>query len=256
MSERRESEQWDRVSLLRGMEGLDGAEATPRAGGSTGGFRPDPRFVEAEAPRTFAGAAFGGAAPAAPEAIPAEQIPLPAEEPVDPIELARAEGYERGLADAQAHYEASLNEAATARERFALAFTRLDADLAERLRQRLLDTVVALCESALRPLAVDQVALEHRVRRAVAMFTRADDERVIRLNPHDLELVRPHLPEDWVFRADPALQPGELRVETQGGGVEDGPAQWRRAILEALDLGATETEGETGASSSTRRGAD
>jgi flagellar assembly protein FliH len=30
------------------------------------------------------------------------------------------------------------------------------------------------------------------------------------------------------------LERGALRVETTGGGVEDGPAQWRAALNEAL----------------------
>jgi flagellar assembly protein FliH len=33
---------------------------------------------------------------------------------------------------------------------------------------------------------------------------------------------------------DPALERGALRIETQAGGVEDGPAHWHRAIAEAL----------------------
>jgi flagellar assembly protein FliH len=32
------------------------------------------------------------------------------------------------------------------------------------------------------------------------------------------------------------LERGALRVEAANGGVEDGPAQWRQAIAEALAL--------------------
>jgi len=74
------------------------------------------------------------------------------------------------------------------------------------------------------------------------MFSRADDERLIRLHPEDLALIKPQLPKDWHFFPDPALERGAIRVEArqggvEGGGVEDGPAQWRRAIAEALDIG-------------------
>ena len=103
------------------------------------------------------------------------------------------------------------------------------------MRQRLTETVAALCEATLAPLALNRPLLAERVRRAITLFSRADDERVIRLNPDDLEAVRPLLPADWAFAADPALAPGALRVETASGGAEDGPDQWRRAIAEALD---------------------
>ncbi len=108
------------------------------------------------------------------------------------------------------------------------------------LRQRLLATVVALCEAALAPLALDMPALARRVERAAALFMRADDERVIRLNADDLAVVRDLLPPDWAFVPDPALERGALRVETRSGGLaaggaEDGPTQWRQAIAEALD---------------------
>ena len=69
---------------------------------------------------------------------------------------------------------------------------------------------------------------------AVAMLARADDDRMIRLNPDDLALVGPRLSAEWQVQPDPALPRGSLRVETASCGVEDGPDQWRRAIAEAL----------------------
>ncbi|MFA7585716.1 MAG: FliH/SctL family protein, partial [Novosphingobium sp.] len=77
-------------------------------------------------------------------------------------------------------------------------------------------------------------ALMRRIDKAAAMLARADDERVIRLNPFDLDLLAPRLGGDWIVQPDPALPRGALRVETATGGVEDGPEQWRHAIQEAL----------------------
>lgn len=156
--------------------------------------------------------------------------------PEDPLALAWAEGHAAGVAETRSSADANAQAEAQARNALSLSFARLDADLAERLRQKLHETVVALCEETLRPLAVDRPALARRVETAVAMFARADDERVIRLNPADLELMADYLPKDWNFQADPALVPGALRVETASGGVEDGPEQWREAIIEALRL--------------------
>ena len=183
------------------------------AGRSSGTFSRDPRF--------------------------ASHLPAPAPtapEPEDPIAVAFAEGFAAGSNEALEAAEAAAYAAAEAREKLDFSFAKLDADLAEELRHQLIETVTALCESVLHPLALDADALARRVETAVAMFVRADDERVIRLHPDDLRLLDGKLPADWQFIADPALARGALRVETASGGVEDGPTQWRTAIAEALRL--------------------
>lgn len=194
------------------MEALFGASLF---GGAAGGFTPDPRFAALY-----------------PDAPAQGQTHSP---PADPLALARAEGFAEGHAAAAAEAQAQAASAREAGNRLTLAFVRLDAELAEQLRQRLIETVAALCEATLAPLALDRTLLAERVKRAAALFSRADDERVIRLNPDDLEAVRAMLPAEWSFLPDPALSPGALRVETASGGAEDGPVQWRRAIAEALD---------------------
>jgi len=210
-----------------------------------GGFSLDQRYiaspVEMGAP-TGSGLAYSDLRPtrAVDPALPT--MPVVPEAPmVDPVAQAREEAHAQGYAEGHAEAEHDFLQREALRARFAFAFERIDAQCAEQLRNRLMDTVMALCEATLAPLALDKEALALRVKRAVAMFSRADDDRVIRLNPEDLELVQDHLPEGWTFAPDPTLEPGALRVETssrgmEGGGVEDGPEQWRRAIAEALDL--------------------
>lgn len=183
------------------------------AGRGNGGFSRDPRFASA----------------------PAASPPVMAEAP-DPVAVAFAEGFTAGCNEAMDAAENAAREAHAAREKLTFSFARLDAELAEALRHKLLETVIALCESALEPMKLDTDALARRVEKAVAMFVRADDERVIRLHPDDLDLVAGKLPADWQFHADPSLERGALRVETATGGAEDGPAQWRAAITEALRL--------------------
>lgn len=153
----------------------------------------------------------------------------------DPLARAHAEGFAEGAAQARAEAQAGYEAEAAAREALALAFMRLDHDLAEQLRQRLRDTVALLCEAALAPMALDEAALLRRIEQSVALFARADDERVIRLNPEDMRLVSPRLAKDWQVVPDAALARGALRVEAANGGVEDGPAQWRAAIAEAFE---------------------
>jgi flagellar assembly protein FliH len=184
---------------------------TPRGGG---GFSRDLRFASADSPRHSA----------------------PAPDAPDPLAVAYAEGHAAGVAEALAAAEAEALIDEAARQHFAFSFSRLDVDLAEQLRHKLHETVTALSEAVLYPLALDTEALARRVEAAVAMFVRADDERVIRLHPDDAALVAARLPADWTFVPDATLERGALRVETSNGGIEDGPAQWRAAITEALRL--------------------
>lgn len=154
--------------------------------------------------------------------------------PEDLRTAAYDEGYAAGLAEAQAMFAEQAKKDAAAREALDLSFSRLDQQMEEEFRLKLRDTVAALCEAAIAPLALDEDLLMKRIDRAAAMFRRADDERVIRLHPDDLALISPRLSEDWHIVPDPALERGGLRVECGNGGVEDGPDVWRRAIAEAL----------------------
>ena len=178
------------------------------------GFRSDTRFA------------------LAPEPEPAD-APLD-EPPDDPAAIAWAAGYREGNEQARAEAAEQACREAEAREALSLSFTRLNHELEELLRQRLRDTIAALCEAALAPLALDEAALERRIERALAMFARADDERVIRLHPDDLTAVSPRFQSEWQVIPDASLERGALRIESGSGGVEDGPAQWRMELAEAL----------------------
>jgi flagellar assembly protein FliH len=192
------------------------SEAVPleSLGGPTG-FRKDARYALAAEPS---------------RAPP----PEPATPPDDPIAQAFTEGFAAGCAAAQAEAEEQARIEAEAREGLSLSFAKLDHDLEDELRLRLRDTVAALCEAAIAPLALDAEALMRRIEKAVSMLARADDERIVRLHPDDIGLISPRLGMDWQIVPDSALERGSLRVESTNGGIEDGPAIWRRAIAEAL----------------------
>ncbi|AIT80644.1 FliH/SctL family protein [Novosphingobium pentaromativorans] len=182
------------------------------------GFRADARF---------------GALPA-PEPEPAP--PPPSQEPAapDPVEQAFTQGFTAGYEQALQEAQAQAQAEAAAREGLELSLTRLNAVLEEELRNRLRETVAALCESAIAPLAIDEDALVRRINAAVGMLSRADDERVIKLHPEDVKLVSPRLAAEWQVEEEAGLERGTIRIETASGGVEDGPATWRIAIAEAL----------------------
>lgn len=156
------------------------------------------------------------------------------EEPPDPVTEAWAQGYARGLAEAQEAAAQLLVDEEMARSKIELSITKLDAAMEADLKDRLRETVEALCEAAIAPAALDPDGLTRRVEVAAAMLARAQDERVIRLHPEDLALIAARLPEDWHFIPDATLLRGAVRVEGASGGVEDGPDQWRLAIAEAL----------------------
>lgn len=162
--------------------------------------------------------------------------PLPLEDqPADPLSSAWAAGHAAGMAEARAEAEALHACEAEARHKIELALARLDGEQQEVLRRRLVETVAALCDAALAPLAIDPDLLAERAGRAAAMLARADDAAVLRLHPEDLALVAGRLPGDLPVDPDPALERGNIRIDGLAGGVEDGPGQWRRAIAEALD---------------------
>lgn len=154
--------------------------------------------------------------------------------PHDPIADAFTQGFSAGVDQAMAEFSKAAAANDLSREKLGLSFARLDKSLEEELRLRLRDTVAALCEAAIMPMAFDEDMLVLRISRAVAMLARADDDRVIHLHPDDLELVSPRLSAEWDVQPDASLERGELRVDCGSGGVEDGPATWRRAIAEAL----------------------
>jgi flagellar assembly protein FliH len=179
---------------------------------SRGGFSRDPRFSSMLA------------CPVAKSADP---------EP-DPI----AEAYERGFADgsAQAHEAALRAERERDADRGAieLAFAQFDEHSETELRERLRQTVLALCEETILPVALDAEGLAVRIGKATEMLHRAQDERRVLLNPADLALVKDQLPKGLAVEGEPTVERGGLRIETPDGGIEDGPTQWRRILAEAF----------------------
>jgi len=162
------------------------------------------------------------------------QVPEEPVETEDVAEKAYRAGYEDGQLSARADFDAQLTAERAARSAIELAFARFDAESALSLRENLRATVLALCEDAILPLALDMDGLARRIETAAAMFQRRHDERTILLHPDDLALVKDHVSDSLDLRADASVERGGLRVETEDGGVEDGPEQWRRAIEEAL----------------------
>ncbi|MFM2371930.1 MAG: hypothetical protein RIS85_1652 [Pseudomonadota bacterium] len=169
-----------------------------------------------------------------PEAAPEPDPIGPEADPHDPVADAWADGYARGMGEAQEAAAQIIAEREAALHTIELSLAKLDTAMQAELAERLRETVIALCEAAIAPAALDADGLARRVECAAAMLARAEDARVIRLHPEDLALIAARLPKDWHFEPDASLERGSLRVEGAAGGVEDGPEQWRIAIAEAL----------------------
>ena len=152
----------------------------------------------------------------------------------DPVAEAYRRGVLEGRAEAEAHAAERERERDAQRAAIEFAFARFDAASAAQLRERLRQTVHTLCEQAVLPLAIDGESLAARIEKATAMLQRAQDERRVQLHPDDLALVEGRLPDDLVVVPDPSVERGALRIETEDGGIEDGPSQWRRILAEAF----------------------
>ncbi|MEO0061639.1 MAG: hypothetical protein RLZZ08_199 [Pseudomonadota bacterium] len=180
--------------------------------------------------------AAGGFAPDRRFAVFTRARPDPADEPPphDPVKDAFEQGFAEGYSAARSEAVQQEQDRDARRETIELTLARMDEQATQELAERLRQTVLALCEQAVLPLALDAEGLAARINRAVAMLQRAQDDRRVLLHPDDLALVQPRLPAGLAVEADPSVERGGLRIVTPDGGVEDGPGQWRRILAEAF----------------------
>lgn len=153
----------------------------------------------------------------------------------DPVAAAWQKGYDEALASARLDAERAAGERDATVRQLELRLGTIEAETEAALAEKLRLTVLALCARAIAPLAVDEKALLRRISQALELLRRTSDDCTLVLHPDDLALLRLKLPEAVRTLPDPSLERGGLRLETASGGIEDGPAQWRRLIEEAFD---------------------
>lgn len=142
--------------------------------------------------------------------------------------------YAQGLADGRAAVEAELAARDQARAGLSLALARLDEQLGEELAGRLAQTVMGLCQAMMAPYAVDPAMLQRRCIAAAGMVGEGVIDASLRLHPDDIDLLDRGFASTWHIIPDGALERGTLVFDMAEGAVEDGPAQWRAALAEAL----------------------
>ena len=177
-------------------------------------------------------AARSVAAPPQKPAHEAEREPPPP--PAPSIEAALAAARAEGEAAGRA---AALAEAAAgaARQRaLRLAFRALDEAALTALADDLAETVIALCDGVLGRHAADRAALLERCHAAAARIGAAAGALRLHLHPDDLATLDPEALAGWKLVCDETLEPGALLLESPEGALRDGPADWRRAIAEAV----------------------
>lgn len=150
----------------------------------------------------------------------------------DALARAFAEGVAQGKALAQEDF-AGQGQAHGA---LTLSMAQLDEAMQQQLAQRLAETVAALCEAALAPLALDREALERRCVRAAGMVGDGIIDASLRLHPDDIALLDRDFASTWHIAPDPALERGTVVFDMVEGAVVDGPGEWHAALREALGL--------------------
>lgn len=141
-----------------------------------------------------------------------------------------AEGEAAGRAAASAEAAAALAHARALR----LNFRALDEAALGVLAEELAATVEALCAGVLGEYALDRNALVARCEAAAVRLGNGWQGVVLHLHPDDLAGLPAGALDGWQIASDPALERGGLRIEGPEGTVRDTPADWRRALAEAV----------------------
>lgn len=152
----------------------------------------------------------------------------------DPLEVFRMEAFEEGRQIGRQEAEAEIAHENAERRRLGVTLRRLDEAMMELLSKQLAEVVAILCEETLAPAALDHTALQKRAEKAVNQLAEGREACVLYLNPADIARLDPEFAAEWSIQADNALQPGDIRVEGQEGGISDGPTNWARVLQEAL----------------------
>lgn len=201
---------------------------------------PTPSFAGAERcsvwtrPDTTAPGPFRAWGEALRQAFEVPQDELEEQEPPLDIEAIRADAMAQGFA---AGIEAGRREADKEREalrRLAGGLERLRPEPTQGLGAMIAATVERLLYEVVGEVEVNRDTLIDRAQAAAALIGEETRPTVLKLCPADMARIDgAELP--LPAEADPALAPGELRLETGSGSIEDGPGLRLERLRAALD---------------------
>ncbi|ODT00017.1 MAG: hypothetical protein ABS49_06775 [Erythrobacter sp. SCN 62-14] len=208
----------------RWFDGLSCDGQGDEALGQPTGFRPG-------AP--FAALARAAPEPSVPDTASAPE-PDPVSEPADLIKQAEARAYAEGEAAGRAAASAEAHQEIARARALRLNFRALDEAALGVLAEELAASVQALCSQVLGDYALDGAGLAARCEAAAARLGSGWAGAVLHLHPDDLAGLPEGALAGWQIAPDPALERGALVIEGPDGALRDTPADWRRALAEAL----------------------
>ncbi len=200
--------------------------------GARRGASAQPSAAETGMPRHFA--------PADRDANPTEGWdPLDAQAEdtafIDRLEVARAEGYEDGVAAATLAARAEVERDRAMLDTLVMelkAGGAIDrAALAEKLRR----TVLTLVRQVVGDAGVSADLLGQRIAAATDMLADASESAMLRVHPDDVALLEGKLPETIFAVGDAAVTRGSFVLEAASTIVEDGPDMWLEQLAGAID---------------------
>ena len=155
----------------------------------------------------------------------------------DPVEAARAAGYDEGYAAAVAAIEetAARDDALLAGVAASVGGGAMDrALLAEQLRRTVLSLVTRIVGEA----GVSGELLAARVEAATDCLADASESAMLRVHPDDVALLDGRLPATVFPVGDAAVARGSFVMEAASTIVEDGPAMWLEQLEAAIERAA------------------
>lgn len=154
---------------------------------------------------------------------------------VDPIETARAAGFNEGMAHAQAlAREAGERNLALIE---AVSHALKDAGRVDRdaIAKQLRDTVMALVTKLVGEAGIAPDRLAARVTAAADLLADSAESAILRVHPDDVALLKDRLPVAVFPVGDAAIERGGFVLESASTIVEDGPGLWLDQLAQAIE---------------------
>jgi len=141
----------------------------------------------------------------------------------DGLQQGQAEGRKTGLAEGEALIREQLAQLQQLLEQLQQPLQQID----QRVEQALLDLTIAMAQAvvAIEVQTNPQVILQ-TLRQAIDALPLKASQIQIRLHPQDLAVIQQHYSAEdlatrqWQLRAEPALQPGDIRIDAGDSSVE------------------------------------
>ncbi|MEH3045767.1 FliH/SctL family protein [Sphingomonas adhaesiva] len=154
---------------------------------------------------------------------------------IDPLETARAEGYEDGVAAATLAARAEAERDRAMLDTLVMELKAGGAIDRGALAEKLRHTVLALVRQVVGDAGVSADLLGTRVAAAAELLADASESAMLRVHPDDVALLDGKLPETIFAVGDAAVARGSFVLEAASTIVEDGPELWLEQLAGAID---------------------